>query len=380
MEIQLVKDFKKLSLYRHNWDKLLRSYSGKDVFLTYEWITTWWEHFGENNELYILFIWDEKRLVGIAPLMKLSKGPFRIIQFIGHPRHSDRMDFIIDETRYSEVIEAIVHYLMDRKKDWHLISLRQFSTLTNTSEMLADISTKYNIQFLHQPDDPCFYIPLSKYNGFDQYLEENYSSKNIRDFRRLKRKIIKNNFKKCDYYSLHNDSNIYSQIVDLDRNRSIRGKQGLSFFSDVRNIDFLKEIIDKFSYLKTIKIKTYMKEKKIICYLLVFIFNSKIMAYQAAFNFQYSQYSPGTMLNFDAIEDAFKTGCREYDFLMGEEGYKSRWTHNYRQNKRILIYNSQSLSKLLYQYHKRIKPLRPLIKQSKIGRRLGLDKIKIFDI
>ena len=232
MQVQLINNIKDLENYKNLWNKLLDNYQGKDIFLTYEWITIWWKHFGKDNELYILFVWNKQQLCGIAPLMKVYKGPFIIVQFIGHPRHSDRMDFIIDQEHSPIIVKAILDYLMDRERDWHLIYLRQFSTLAKTPEILSNILGQYRIRFLYKADDICFYIPLFNYkNGFKQYLKENRSPRGIKSLFRYRKKIIKNNFKKYDYYSLHN--NIYSQIVDLDRNRSIRGKRGLSFFSNV---------------------------------------------------------------------------------------------------------------------------------------------------
>jgi CelD/BcsL family acetyltransferase involved in cellulose biosynthesis len=49
--------------------------------------------------------------------------------------------------------------------------------------------------------------------------------------------------------------------------------------------------------------------------------------------------APRTVLFYETIKEAFSNNYREFDFLRGNEGYKSRWTQNHRMLYAATIYN-----------------------------------------
>lgn len=374
METQLVKDFKELSLYRHNWDKLLRSYCGRDIFLTYEWIITWWEHFGEDKELYILFVWDKQQLCGIAPLMKIYRCPFHIFELIGqsgYSDYSDRVDFILDNNKSDNVLKAITDFLLQKKEEWHLISLQRMSPLSGNADKLVNILKQKETKFLNQEADKCFYTPISLFKDFEDYLHKNFGGNKRRQLRRLRRKLFsEKGVRAVDLDKIDENLELFDKLVNLDRNKSSRGRQGKSFFSKDKAQGFFNDFLHKVKNQDILRIKTYWVGEEIISFIIGFYYAHKYLAYQKAFDSGYGKYSLGNLLLWDITKEAFQKGYKEIDFLLGDERYKTQWTNHFRQNRRILIYNSSLLSRLLYLYHKKIKPLRPLIKQSKIAQRL----------
>ena len=94
LEIENNSDFTAL---KDRWNDLLPR-SGNTIFSTWEWISTWWRHFGKEKSLRILVAEEKDAIVSIAPLM-LSKnnlrhfGKIRKIEFIGG-WDSDYNDFI----------------------------------------------------------------------------------------------------------------------------------------------------------------------------------------------------------------------------------------------------------------------------------------------
>ena len=43
---------------RDDWNALLCRSAADNIFLTWEWLHTWWEHFGSNKNLLLLAIED----------------------------------------------------------------------------------------------------------------------------------------------------------------------------------------------------------------------------------------------------------------------------------------------------------------------------------
>ena len=74
---------------RQRWNSLLRESAADSVFLTHEWLFSWWQLFGRQNRLLVILVWtEEDELVGIAPFFIENRavpllGHIRMLSFIG---------------------------------------------------------------------------------------------------------------------------------------------------------------------------------------------------------------------------------------------------------------------------------------------------------
>ena len=72
------------------WNALLAASPADTIFLTWEWISTWWDVYGTDSRLYVLAVRDDDgTLVGIAPLRIRKRSRLgglvrlRSVEFIG---------------------------------------------------------------------------------------------------------------------------------------------------------------------------------------------------------------------------------------------------------------------------------------------------------
>lgn len=110
MRITEVNDVKDLVSLRDPWNDLLQR-SNHTVFSTWEWVYTWWRHFGNNRRLIILLAEEDNKLIGIAPLMYSVHSMFGLrqgkIEFIG-TRPTTNAAFIEDEQ--NSAIDVVANY------------------------------------------------------------------------------------------------------------------------------------------------------------------------------------------------------------------------------------------------------------------------------
>jgi len=72
---------------------------------------------------------------------------------------------------------------------------------------------------------------------------------------------------------------------------------------------------------------------------MVFHFQQSVLYYQAGWapESPLAQHSPAVVLMAHSIRDAIAEGRRYYEFLRGDEAYKSRWTKTYRKTATVLL-------------------------------------------
>ncbi|MGB9693576.1 MAG: GNAT family N-acetyltransferase, partial [Fervidobacterium sp.] len=178
MRIKEIEDFQTL---KNEWNMLLkRNVLGDNVFLTWEWLSTWWKHFGAGRKLLLLAVEDDGEIIALAPLM-LSKyqlpilGTIRKIEFIG-VRHSDYNNFIILKKEAS-CLKLIISHLM-AVADWDWIELKEIPENEENPDFLRNLlsSVESGLKLNQRVHNICPYIPLP--NSFDILLGT--LSKNMR--------------------------------------------------------------------------------------------------------------------------------------------------------------------------------------------------------
>ena len=141
-EISTQNEFAEL---KEEWTALLKQYRGDTVFLSWEWMYTWWDCFQDNRQLLILTVYDEnEKLVAIAPLCVTSKRigsipVLKYIKFLGTlPISSDHLDFIVYKGMERKVLVAIVEHLFQKSR-WDYCLLTNIPVTSLTGRLLKEI-------------------------------------------------------------------------------------------------------------------------------------------------------------------------------------------------------------------------------------------------
>jgi CelD/BcsL family acetyltransferase involved in cellulose biosynthesis len=89
LHVTLVKDEESFLCLESEWDNLLTNSQANNIFLTWEWVNTWWKVYKQDFELYLIVVRDkEANLVGIGPF-KLARKRFlqlcniSVLEFLG---------------------------------------------------------------------------------------------------------------------------------------------------------------------------------------------------------------------------------------------------------------------------------------------------------
>ena len=338
-KVNQISDFQAL---KPVWNQLLKNnLLGNNVFLTWEWLSTWWKHFGAGKKLLILTVEDQGAILGVAPLMfseykAPAFGHIRKIELVA-ARDSDYSNFI--SLRENEaIVNSIVDYLKNNIPGWDWIELKEIPESAAKLNLVNIFSHDFSDLTLKMK--ACNFCPYVVLPGSINLLMEKLSRKMRQNLtRRLKemRKDYRVELKRYDEagYSV---KQAMTFLTSLNKARwSAQGMPG-SFnekYDDFRN--FQIDAAERFAEKGWLGLYFLMANDEPISVEYTFEYGGKVYAYLSGFDPGYSKYSVGNLIVMLLLERLIKNGFGEYDMLRGNEPYKFAWTNTYRQNFEIRL-------------------------------------------
>jgi len=114
IELLIYTEWKDLAPLRDEWDALLARSVTNEIFLTFDFLSTWSACASRRHKLCVVTAWVAGRLEGIAPLMLAERVicsvRLKTLEFLGTP-FIDYADFIYAEPRVLEVLWNAVRRL-----------------------------------------------------------------------------------------------------------------------------------------------------------------------------------------------------------------------------------------------------------------------------
>ena len=325
------------------WDKIYNALSLQPPFSVSDWNLTWWKHYGKDNQLFILTIYQDNELCGIAPLYIQKKNGIKTIKFLSSGE-SDYLDFLFLPEREKECLAFIFDYLF-KQKNWDILDLtdipEQSVLAQNYTELLSPLSTA-GMTLL--PDIICPYLQWEQ--SYDEFLKSKSSNFRYDLKRKLKRakQLGEVSFRVIENMD---DCISFAKIAEIYQKRWEKKATDSIIRSDIGQ-QFLEEMCKIWETKKYLKIPVMTINDKPVAFCLGFIEHNKFYYYIPSFDTEFVNISPGNLLIEFIVENFQNLGITELDFMKGEESYKLKWSSTFRTNYRLLVANNLIKSKLIY--------------------------------
>jgi CelD/BcsL family acetyltransferase involved in cellulose biosynthesis len=356
LKIQEVRDYRQLKALEPYWNQTLVRSGSPLVYLTYEWLTTWWRCLGgDGKELLVLVVTDGSEILGIAPFMKVHESfvglPVSKIGFVSMVKYADSpvnfsgsLDIIVAR-RHKAVIEALVSYLkLQEQNSWHVLHL---NPLPETSPSLGIIEQEARKRRLRFEKRVVFSHAYSKVESdWANFFNKRGSSfrKKLRLLeRRLQRKgAIAYN----EYRSLGEIPKGYDEILDIER-RSWKWERGVSINS-VGYRDFYREFAEEAGKKGWFRLWVLKVDGKSVAYDYHVEFEGYVETLKGSYDEDYSDCSPGNLLTWRECEHFFQNGAKRINLLWGNEDYKRHWSTHQEAQYEVFLFNSDLYSRFLH--------------------------------
>jgi CelD/BcsL family acetyltransferase involved in cellulose biosynthesis len=343
-----MEDTRTFEALRNDWTTLLNDSGEKDIFLTWEWLFAWWKNFGQHpsNQLWLLTVRDEDRLIGIAPFMLNRKKKFlvslRRLENIGNPE-CDVGGIISIEPE--KTASAIFNYLTEHAHEWDVLELNELSASSLSTRYLLDVIGSSR-NGLIQSSEPHFFIPI---NGtWDDYYAG--LSKNLRhNLKRRKKRaeemgdVIYNRF---SGESLTWET--FQTIFQISKKSNFP-----DLYDSDRNCSFHKDLYELMRDAGWLQIEILTIRDKPVAFQYGFVFDNRYEDWRGGIDKDYEILAPGKLLMMLSLERRFKSGIRESDFLRGIYSHKTDWLPSSREYVSIKAFNAGSFMARLAYYRMR---------------------------
>jgi CelD/BcsL family acetyltransferase involved in cellulose biosynthesis len=314
------------------WNALLRRSGSDTPFLTLEWQSIWWQHFGQGDSLLVYAFRDEAgALCGIAPLFLNRESAKRQLNIVGCEDVSDYLDIIVAPGSEESVFNALLDAMSAPDvPEWDAIDLCNIPEASHTRQVLGGLAQArgWRIETSSIEVCPVIHLPAT----FDEYLAK-LDKKERHELRRKMRRAERGEelvTRRITAGEETLDADLDAFITLLIQSRPDKA----AFMTDTMRGFFhtVGHAAQRAGWLQLsflevdgVKAASYMN----------FDYGNRIMVYNSGLDPQNFQWlSPGIVLMGDLIQHAIENKRAVFDFLRGDEDYKYRLggqdTHIYR--------------------------------------------------
>jgi CelD/BcsL family acetyltransferase involved in cellulose biosynthesis len=290
-------------------------------FMTPEWSRCWLGHYGEGLAPFVPLARSDGRLAALLPLVLSERGRPRVARIAG-ANLGDRFHPLSPPGAEREAGEAVGAALAEARSRWSVLALDRVELAGGWLEPLRE-ALGVRVRTLRREGTGQPLIRLAAHEGWEGYLASRSSHLRKR-LRWLERRIGRDHEvalrRAEDPARLPADMRT---LFDLhDRRWAGRGGSSLaSARARAFHLDFAAAALER-GWLR-LWLMEWDSEPVAAWY--GWRVGGRYAFYNGGFDPDRSKLSPGMFLLARVIEAAFDEGASKFDFLLGEESYKTRF-------------------------------------------------------
>ncbi len=321
MKFEVLCEAADLDSLQTEWNDLVRQSQANTLFLTWEWQTTWWRHWG-TSELYVLTWRDEVtgRLAGLVPLyVETTDENVRRLLLVGGTEVSDYLDLVIAPGYEEQVFQSLIAWLASPAAPaWDRLELVNLPEGSSTLSRFAELAGQA-WPVTTAVEDVCPVVVLP--DAWDAYLA--LLDKHQRH--EVRRKLRKIEQEPAVHW--------WISASAADVARDVESFIDLHQLSSADKDDFMTEPMK--AYFRDLATVLHANGWLVLATLAVngnpasalfsMVWQGRWLLYNSGYDpINYRELSTGIVLLAFCVQEAIQRGVTVFDFLQGNETYKYR--------------------------------------------------------
>jgi len=338
VEVTRISSAAALSSMREEWSELLQSSESDGLFLTWEWVQSWWRCLGGGSRLFLLAVRAGPQLVALAPFALrgaslLRTPPLRCLTLLGSGTvGSDHLDLIVRRGWEAEALGALGGALADEGVLLALTRVREGSSAAAVATLLAQRG--WIREAARGETCP---IALRPPGGFPEYLA-GLGAQHRATFRRKLGKLQRRFAVRFELARTEEERRrALAILIDLHQRRWKSRGQSEAFCSAGLRA-FHQELGALALERGWLRLFVLRLDGRPVAALYGFRYGRIFSFYQSGFDPDFAKESVGLVSMGLALESAFDEGAAAFDLLHGDEPYKFHWARDARQLSSIDLY------------------------------------------
>lgn len=289
----------------------------------------------------------------VAPLMRSRRSergvPAHWLTFIEHPE-AQIADVLYPAQRAGrDALVALLHHLQQQCKDWNVLALDKLPCDSPTVDHLRNMLSSSEPHWDMHPSHEAYYLPLQ--GTWEQYL----NSRSTR-FRKTLRNIV-NRVERIGaqtrvnrYVGAALDSQVLHKVFSVS-DSSWKLGDGIAMTSKEPRMRFFEDIVSNPRQQKAIQIWLLEVDSMPIASETQVIDGPTVYAIRSDYDEKYADASPGVYLQMEILKQLFTDPHEVYNFGVGLNPYKARWTEDRLSLMKFKAYNTGLYGRLLRRIH-----------------------------
>jgi CelD/BcsL family acetyltransferase involved in cellulose biosynthesis len=338
--IERIEDIGGFEKLREEWTELLDASASSSLFLTWEWLYTWWKHLSAGRRLCLLTVRSGPELVAIAPLALRPPQPTRLVpfpalEFLGMSGivASDYLDFIVRRGKEQEALQALAESLTHEGVTLELAQLTRGFCLA--AALAAQLMPR-GWRLWEAQTDVCPFIKLSEHT-WQSYLAT-LGPEHRYNFQRRLRNLTKEFDVRFEQALTEEQRRESLALLLTLHNMRWRDRGGSNAFHAPSLQAFHEELSRRALERGWLRLFILRLDGQPAAALYGFRYRRTFYFYQSGFDPKYSKYSVGLVALGLTIKYAIEEGAEDYDLLQGGEPYKFQWARETRELARLELY------------------------------------------
>jgi CelD/BcsL family acetyltransferase involved in cellulose biosynthesis len=301
------------------WNTLLPHNATNEIFLTWEWQSTWWFVY-PPGDLWVVAARDQSgQLVGIAPWF--IEQPTRVVRTIGCVEVTDYLDVLVMPELRDVFYNSLVAFFGENCSTFSKLDLCNIPGESPTLEALPRLLKErgYSVQVKHE--DVCPFIPLPA--DYESYLEQ-LDKKQRHELRRKLRRAEAED-EGVGWYVVGPEHDLSAEIDRFISLMAASHPNKAKFLAESHHKAFFKALMPRLAACGWLQLSFLTVNGEAAAAYLNFDYNNRILVYNSGLlPASYAHLSPGIVLLIYNIQHAISQGRAVFDFLQGNEEYKYR--------------------------------------------------------
>ncbi len=320
MQLELITTLDGFEALQSEWNLLLPQNATNEIFLTWEWQSTWW-HAYRPGDLWVIAARNEAgTLVAIAPWF--IEHPDRVVRTIGCVEVTDYLDVLVAPSSREAFYVALTDFVVERCADYSRIDLCNILESSRTLDILPRLLTERGFAVQVRHEDVCPFIPLP--DDFEAYLNQ-LDAHQRHELRRKMRRAQNAQNETVDWYIVGPQHDLAAETQKFLSLMAASQPNKAQFLQSAGNRRFFEAIIRQLAECGWLQLSFLTVNGEPAATYLNFDFNNRILVYNSGIMpGTHTHLSPGIVLMCYNIRHAIERGRSVFDFLQGGEEYKYR--------------------------------------------------------